>query len=132
MLTRTKQDKQKARSLVNTAKVTLERLKEFDLEKYPSNTLTDLYEIIRKLMEALSCLEGVKFKGDGAHAELIDHICKKYNFSEAERVFLQDMRDYRNRISYEGFTIRKEYIHSNSGKIEKIIKNLLDIIKKEL
>ena len=70
-------DKQKARSLKDMADITLKRLKETNIEKYPTNTLADYYSIIRKLMEALTSTEGIKFKGEGAHKELIDYICKK-------------------------------------------------------
>ncbi|HIH38903.1 TPA: hypothetical protein HA245_08235, partial [Candidatus Woesearchaeota archaeon] len=44
---------------------------------------------------------GVKFSGDGAHKELIDHALA--GFDESSREFIQKMREYRNRIAYEGF-----------------------------
>lgn len=132
MLIKIKPDEQKAKSLINTAKITLERLKETNKEKYPSNTLTDYYDIIRKLMEALTSLEGIKFKGDGAHSEIIDHICNKYNLGESNRQFIQEMRTYRNRISYEGFNVKENYIKINSQKIEEIINKLLKLIPKKL
>lgn len=132
MLIKIKPDKQKAKSLINTAKTTLERLKETNKEKYPSNTLTDYYDIMRKLMEALTSLEGIKFKGEGAHIEIIDHICDEYNLGESNRRFIQGMRVYRNRISYEGFNIKENYIKINSRKIEEIIDKLLKLIYKRL
>lgn len=125
-------DKQKAQSLKQMAEITLNRLKETDIEKYPTNTLTDYYDIIKKLMEALTYLEGVKFKGEGAHQKTIDYICKKYQFPEQTRKFLQDMRDYRNRISYEGFMIKADYIKRNAGKIENTIQILLNLVDKML
>lgn len=123
-------DKQKAKSLHDMSLITLERLKETELEKYPSNSLTDYYDIVRKLMEALNFLEGVKIKGEGAHLKIIDHVCKKYNLSESTRIFLQEMRDYRNRISYEGFYVNKNYISLNKDKIESIINQLNNLIIK--
>jgi hypothetical protein len=121
-------DKQKAKSLIQMAEITLERLKGTDNYKYPTNTLTDYYDSIHKLMESLGFIEGIKIKGDGAHQELIDHICKKYNLSESIRIFLQEMRDFRNRISYEGFMINENYIRANSKKIEDIIKILKSLV----
>lgn len=132
MLIKAKTDRQKAKSLINTAKVTLERLRETNKEKYPSNTLTDYYDIIRELMEALTALEGIKFKGDGAHIEIIDYVCDKHNLKESSRHFIQEMRNYRNRISYEGFNIKEEYIKTNSKRIEKIINKLLNLFNKKL
>ena len=111
--------------------ITLERLEESDTKKYPTNTLTDYYDIINKLMEALSLVDGIKIKGEGAHKELIDYIAKQHHFNEQIRQFLQEMRDYRNRISYEGFMIHENYINLNHKKIQNIIKNLFDKLKEK-
>ena len=124
MITKIKPDKQKAESLKTMSQVTLQRLEETDIEKYPSNALKDYYDALHELMEAITLSEGIKFRGDGAHQELIDYISKKYSLGESIRQFLQQLRDYRNRISYEGFTINKNYILSNQDKIKQIIKLL--------
>lgn len=114
------------------ADVTLQRLEKTPLTEYPSNTLTDYYDILHKLMEALTLSEGVKFKGEGAHQELIDYISKKYVLGEQARQFLQQMREYRNRISYEGFMISKNYIILNQEKIKKTITQLSEILQKNV
>jgi len=119
-------DEQKSKSLKMMAEVTLERLENTDKEKYPANTLTDYYDVIHKLMEALSLRNGAKISGEGAHQELIDYIAKQGAFDEQARQFLQLMRNYRNRISYEGFMVHKNYIMLNQGKIKEIIKLLFD------
>ena len=129
MITKTQLDKQKAESLKKMAEITLQRLEEIDLVKYPSNTLNDYYDSIHKLMEALTLLEGVKIRGEGAHQELIDYISKKHSLNEQERLFLQQMRDYRNRISYEGFLVHQNYILINKSKIVEIIENLKKLLK---
>ncbi|MBU4284148.1 MAG: hypothetical protein KJ968_03505 [Nanoarchaeota archaeon] len=126
MITKIRPDKSKSRSLKIMAEITLERLENTDREKYPTNTLNDYYDAIHKLMEALSMLNGIKIKGEGAHQELIDYIAEQYNFDEQTRQFLQQMRDYRNRISYEGFMIHKNYIILNQEKIKNIIKKLFN------
>ena len=120
-------DKEKAKALLSMARVTLERLHETDLRKYPSNTLIDYYDVLHKLCDAIACIKGIKLKGDGAHQQLIDYICNKY-FSEKERIFLQEMRDYRNKIQYEGFVVNANYIDTNSRIIEKMIKELIKVI----
>ena len=125
-------DKQKAVSLKETAKITLERLKQTDIEKYPTNTLTDYYDIVRKLMEALNSIEGIKIKGEGAHQKIIDYVSEKYNLGEATRQFIQQMREHRNRISYEGFMIKESYIKQNYEKIEKIIDQLIELVNERL
>ena len=124
MLTKVMSDKQKAKALKSMAEITLQRLETTDLVKYPSNTLTDYYDVLHKIMEALTLSEGVKFKGDGAHQELIDYVSKIYNLDESTRGFLQQLRDYRNRINYEGFMVNKNYILLNLDRIKQIIQSL--------
>ena len=126
MITKIRPDKQKSKSLRRMAEITLERLENTDREKYPTNKLTDYYDVIHKLMEAFSMVNGIKIKGEGAHQELIDYIAKQYDFDEQTRQFIQHMRNYRNRISYEGFMIHKNYITLNQEKIKNIIKKLFD------
>lgn len=128
MILKIRPDKEKAKALLDMSKITLERLREINNYKYPTNTLTDYYDSIHKLMESLLLIEGVKIKGEGAHQELIDYICKKYNLSESLRIFLQEMRDFRNRISYEGFMVNENYIKMNIKKIEGIIKTLKNLV----
>ena len=123
MIARVTKDAQKAKSLRSMAMVTLERLKETDREKYPSNTLVDYYDILHKLMDAIAALDGVKAKGEGAHQELIDYVSKAKGLDEQTRLFLQQMRDYRNRIAYEGFAISKNYIVTNKERIESLIRD---------
>jgi len=130
MIIRVKPDKQKAESLKKMAEITLDRLDKTDMEKYPSNTLLDYYDVIHKLIEALTINEGIKIKGEGAHQELIEYATKQQNISEQTRQFLQQMRDYRNRISYEGFIVHKNYIILNKEKIQTIIRNLFEELNK--
>jgi len=126
MITKINPDKQKSESLKEMAKITMQRLDNTDMEKYPSNTLLDYYDIIHKLMEALTLRDGIKVKGEGAHQELIDYVAKQRKIDEQMRQFLQQMRDYRNQISYEGFMIHKNYIHLNKELIKRIVKSLFE------
>ncbi len=126
MIIKIKPDKYKSESLKKMAQLTLERLNKTDMEKYPTNTLLDYYDIVHKLMEAITLKEGVKIKSEGAHQELIEHIAKQQYIDEQTKQFLQQMRDYRNRISYEGFMVHKNYIQLNKEKIINIIENLFN------
>jgi hypothetical protein len=130
MIVKIKPDKEKASALKKMAEISLERLSCTELIEYPSNSLTDYYDIIHKLMEALASIKGYKTRGDSAHIELIDFICKEEKFDEMTRELLQQMRDYRNRVSYEGFMIHKNYILLNEEKIKKIISKLINSIEK--
>lgn len=119
-------DKQKAKSLKRMAEITLERVSETDVNKYPSNVLVDYYDTIHKLLEAITLLEGTKVKGEGAHEELIEYVAKSYGLDEQARQLAQQMRDYRNRNSYEGFMINKNYVLLNEKKIKELIDLLFD------
>jgi len=121
------QDREQAKALKKLAEVTLERLKKTNMEEYPTNTLIDFYDIIHNLMEAITLKEGVKAKGDGAHQELIEYLAHQGEINEQTRAFLQQMREYRNNISYEGFMVPKTYIVSNKEKVSTLIKHLFEL-----
>jgi hypothetical protein len=125
MLLNIKPDRQKAISLRKMAHITLQRLNQTDINSYPSNALLDYYDIIHNLLEAALLEEGIKIKGEGAHKELIEYAVKRRLVSEQERVFLQQMKDHRNRISYEGFSVSITYIANNQQKIVEIIKRMM-------
>ncbi len=129
MIVKVKPDKGMSASLQKTAEITLNRLNQTDMDEYPSNTLLDYYDIIHRLLEALTVREGIKVKGEGAHQELIDYVAKHRKISEQMRQFLQQMRDYRNRISYEGFMVTKSYLDLNKELIQRIIKYLFEQLK---
>ncbi|MEK6940701.1 MAG: HEPN domain-containing protein [Nanoarchaeota archaeon] len=124
-------DKQKAEALIKMANVTLKRLKTINEENYPSNTLVDYYDTIHKLLEAITLQTGIKIRGEGGHQELIDYVAKKHKLNEQTRQFLQQLRDYRNRISYEGFMITKNFIHTNKQSIKYIINKLFEETNKQ-
>ena len=126
MILKIKPDLQKSESLKKMAQITLERLRKTNIEEYPSNTLLDYYDIIHQLLDAILLRKGVKIKGDGAHYEIIEHAALQKIISEQTRLFLQQMREYRNRISYEGFMVHQNYITLNHGQILKIIEQLFE------
>ena len=129
MIIKIRKDLEKCESLCKMALITLERLEKTNIVEYPSNSLVDYYDVIHKLLESLTLKEGIKIKGKGAHRELIDYVSSKLNLGDEKRLFLQQMREYRNRISYEGFMVSKNYILINKGKIAKMIDVLYNKLK---
>ncbi|MFB6089390.1 MAG: hypothetical protein ABEK36_06430 [Candidatus Aenigmatarchaeota archaeon] len=125
-------DREKSKALFKMSKKILSRIEETNKSNFPTQVLRDYYTVIKQLMEAISSIEGLKSEGKGAHKKLINWICKEYGFSESKRKLLQQIRKYRNRINYEGFTIRKNYLERNEYEIEKIIKKLEEILKSKL
>ena len=124
-------DKGRAISLKRMADLTLKRLHSYDLLKYPSNTLNDFYDVIHQLSESFCSIKGIKFWGEGAHAELIGFVfCSENGFSDSDKVFAQKLRALRNRISYEGFSVKADFLERNLQKIEEYIKKLSEIVER--
>jgi HSP90 family molecular chaperone len=96
-------DKHKAKALFKMAEELLERTTYIPIEKFPSPTLCDLYDVIHMLIEGLFSMKGIKFRGDGAHIETIDEAKNQGYILESERVFIQQIRSMRNRHKYEDF-----------------------------
>jgi len=125
-------DRQKAISLQKMAETTLKRIKDTDIDKYASNALKDYYDTLHELMDAISALDGIKISGDGAHEKLINYIAPKYNLPEKDRIFLQELRDLRNRITYEGLFIEPDYVKRNAVHIESLAQMLSRLITEKL
>lgn len=117
-------DRAKARALSKMAHLTRDRLSEIPLEKYPSNTVVDLYDVIHKLIDAICLAQGIRFRGDGAHIELIEECQSLGVVTLAQYDLIKRMRTYRNRIQYEGFNISPEFVTRNEKRILSIIKKL--------
>ncbi|MFH1134347.1 MAG: hypothetical protein V1735_07730 [Nanoarchaeota archaeon] len=107
------------------AKRTLVRLHRTDMAAFPSNTLLDYYEIIHLLMEAIAVKEGFRMRGEGAHRELIDAVALSLRWSETYLSFVQETRERRNRISYQGFTVPPEWVRQHRDLAEKVIASLV-------
>ncbi|NCC65886.1 MAG: hypothetical protein EOM15_14675 [Spirochaetia bacterium] len=45
--------------------------------------------------------------------ELIDYICNEF-FNDSDRIFLQNLRQFRNQISYEGFNVPESFLERNN------------------
>lgn len=126
-------DKAKATSILKMAETSLEMVRTLDLERFPSNAVKEYYDIIREMASVLLLLDGYKTYGEGAHKKMIEYLDKNYRqFSEYEISVIDDLRVTRNRISYNGFFVRTEYIERKRDSIEKIIAKLREIIKSRL
>lgn len=125
-----KQDKEKAKALMKMADKIEERIQKTDVEEFPSQVLLDYYDILHNLMEGISSTHGLKSEGRGAHKKLIDWVTSEYDLSESERRFLDQVRQYRNRITYEGFTLNPGYLKRNKERLEEITGKLREILKK--
>lgn len=124
MKTTVRPDPQKATALRQMARITIERLNTTVKTAYPSNTITDYYDALHKLLDAWALEAGTRIKGDGAHQELIEHAYANRILTVQERVVLQELREYRNRIAYEGFTVTAEYLTRVEPIILRVMRRL--------
>lgn len=124
MREKTKPDQNRADSLKKMADELLERLSMLDWNAFPTPTLNDLYDIIHMLLDSKFISSGIRFKGEGAHYELIEEAFTSGMITGKEKVLLQQIREIRNRYKYEGFSIGKEFLNRNSGEIHIILTKL--------
>lgn len=78
-------------------------------------------------------LDGYKAVGEGAHKKLIEYLESHYNqFNSYEIKLIDDLRIVRNKIAYDGFFVREDYIERKIRLIHSIIEKLEIIIKEKL
>lgn len=111
---------EKSSALRKMAGNVLQRIERTDEKLFPAQVTVDYYTILHMLLEAQTLEKGVKFKGESAHKELI----KNSQLSSKEKMFLQRLRELRNKIQYEGTTIRPEYVVANKKMILQLITKL--------
>ena len=126
-------NKEKAKSIMKMVETTLEMVKQIDIAKFSSNVTKEYYDILRELITTLLLVDGYKTYGEGAHKKLIDYLKSNYNeFSDYEILLIDDLRITRNKISYDGFFVEKDYIERKLKDIQNIIEKLKGIIKEKI
>ena len=81
---------------------------------------------MKDLLIALLLSYGLKSDN---HECLISFIKQKYPKYEYEIGILHELKDTRNRVSYDGIFVKKEYITKNKLEFENIIKILETLIE---
>jgi hypothetical protein len=127
-------NKEKAKSILNMVNVTLDMIKEINSDKFASIVVKDYYDVIRELISIIILLDGYKTEGEGAHKRLIDYLYENYNteINKEQTLFIDDLRILRNRISYDGFFVKENYLINRKKDIDSIIIKLKKIINKKL
>ncbi len=126
-------DKVKAKSILAMAEVTLEMIKTIDEKRFASNLVKEYYDVIRELISAIMLLDGYKTRGEGAHIKAIEYMRENYKqLSELEISAIDDLREKRNRIAYNGFFVQPDYVVRRKQTLAGIISKLTETIKKRL
>lgn len=127
-------DKEKAKSMMNMANTRQNMISTVDSSKYTSLVVEGHYEIIKELMSSILIFDGYKTKGEGAHKALIEYIGDTYKakFEQSEIYFLDELRKIRNKINYNGFFVKTDYLSRNEKRIIQIISTLKEIINQKI
>jgi len=105
----------------------LVRLNEIKLFNNISLKVEGYYEVVKELLVAYLLKNGFRSKN---HQCLISYFYKENSNYETEAYLIGQMSFFRNRLGYYGEKVPEEFFISNKENFERIIKLLLDLIKK--
>jgi len=94
-------------------------------EETASIIASDYYEIIKELLIALLLKYGLKSFN---HECLISFFKKEHPEYEYEARVIHQLKEVRNRATYDGVFVKKEYLLNNKLEFKHIIKLLNDLI----
>jgi hypothetical protein len=106
-------DKSRAEFLINESQNSLdglcERIEIIGInDKNANSIIKDCYDILMEMIRAKLLLAGYSSAGQFAHEAEISYL-KKLGFSDIEVSFLNDLRYFRNSVTYYGKILDKEY-----------------------
>src|SRR3989344_350121 len=117
-------DKEKIKSMIKMANIEQGLIAEVKLDSNSASKLVkDYYEIIKELLIALMLSCGLKSDN---HECLISFFHTKYPNYEFEANAMHDLKNVRNRVSYDGYFVDEDYIKKNKLEFNHII----DLLKK--
>ena len=85
----------------------------------------DYYEIIKELLTSLLLKNGLKSDNHECLISFFKQNFPKYGY---EANIIHQLKDVRNRVSYDGIFVKKEYVETNKLEFQHII----DLLKKLL
>ena len=106
-------DKPRAEFLLKETETSLKglknRVKIMNIDEFNANSIIkDCYDIIIEIIRAKLLLKGYSASGNYAHEGEISYL-KKLGFPDSEISFLNELRYFRNSITYYGKILDKEY-----------------------
>jgi hypothetical protein len=123
-------NKERAKALYEMALQTEKMLSETKYE-YSAIILKEYYNLIRELITAIMYFDGFKVLGDGKHIKTVYYL-EKIGFLKDEIIFVDQLRDIRNRIYYEGVNIDAELLKRKEPSIKSIIEKLKTSMKNRI
>jgi len=120
-------DKEKIESIKRMCSIRQKIIPQIRIDDDTASVIaTDYYEIIKELLIALMLKN--KMKSDN-HECLIAFFKHKFPKYEYEANAIYQLKEVRNRVSYDGVFVKKEYVLMNRLEFENIIKILLELLE---
>lgn len=125
-------DKSRAKFLISESGNSLEGLKE-RVEKIGINNknansiIKDCYDIIMELIRAKLLLEGYTSSGQYSHEAEVSYLME-LDFSDNEVAFLNELRYFRNSVTYYGKILDKLYAEKVFDFMNKILPRLYKLL----
>src|SRR3989304_8634217 len=95
--------------------------------EFASLVVEDYYEIIKEALTALMAIGGYKTL---SHELLISYLKEFYpQFSDAEIMFADNLRQTRNKIAYKGFFVPPDFVIRNDAKMRELVLKTITVLK---
>lgn len=119
-------DNDKIASILKMCRIRLRVINGIVLDEETASIIaTDYYEVIKELLVALLLKKGLKSDN---HECLISFFKENYRKQEYEAKIIYQLKDVRNRVSYDGVFVKKDYIEMNKLEFNHIIKLLHKLV----
>lgn len=134
IITKISADKSRAMFLIEESSNTLEGLNERAEiiginNKNANSIIKDCYDIIMELVRAKLLLTGYNSLGQYAHEAEVAYLME-LGFSDNDVAFLNELRYYRNSVTYYGKILDKNYAEKVFDFMKKILPKLQMLVKK--
>jgi len=126
-------DRQRAEFLLNESALSFEGLREriekmgID-EKNANSIIKDCYDILMEMMRAKLLIDGYNASGLYAHEAEVSYM-QEMGFSDGEVSFLNELRYFRNSVTYYGKILDEEYAKKVLEFLNKIYPKLKRMVK---
>ena len=121
-------NKARAASILRMVEPTLEMISTLDANRFPSHIVREYYEALRELISIRLLLDGYIVKGEGAHKHMIHYLGEKNLLPLEDRKLIDELREIRNHISYDGFFVEAAYLQRKRLPILDVVTKLKKLI----
>lgn len=122
-------DNERIESIKRMCNIRLKVIKNIKIDDETASIIAaDYYEIIKELLTAFVLKNGLKSDN---HECLISLFKNKFPQYEYEAKMMHQLKNVRNRVSYDGIFVKKDYININQLEFEHIIDLLNKILEEK-